>query len=109
MKVHVDFCLIPMGGDISVSADVAECQQIFRARGIKAVMHAYGTNLEGDWDAVMAAIKACHERVHQLGRVRISSTLKLGTRSDRDQTLEQKVASVNARLAAAAARPGAKP
>lgn len=98
MKVHVDFCLIPLGGDLSVSAEVAECQRIFRAAGLKAIMHAYGTNLEGDWDAVMAAVKACHERVHQLGRVRISSTLKVGTRTDRDQTLEDKVASVQNRL-----------
>lgn len=98
MKVHVDFCLIPLGGDLSVSAEIAECQRIFRAAGLTAILHAYGTNLEGDWDAVMAAIKACHERVHQMGRVRISSTLKIGTRTDRDQTLADKVASVDAHL-----------
>ncbi len=100
MNVHVDFCVIPLGGDLSMSAEIAECQRIFHARGIKAILHAYGTNLEGDWDAVLAAIKACHERIHQMGRARISSTLKLGTRSDRAQTLEDKVASVEAHLGA---------
>ncbi|MGK2914957.1 MAG: MTH1187 family thiamine-binding protein [Porticoccaceae bacterium] len=98
MNVHVDFCLIPLGGDLSVSAEIAECQRIFRAAGLHAILHAYGTNLEGDWDVVMAAVKACHERVHQMGRVRISSTLKIGTRTDRDQTLADKVASVDAHL-----------
>lgn len=100
MHVHVDFCLIPLGGDLSVAEDVAECQRVFAERGLAAVLHAYGTNLEGDWDAVMAAIKECHGRVHAMGRARISSTLRVGTRTDRVQNLADKVARVKAVLAA---------
>lgn len=99
MHVHVDFCLIPLGGDPSVAADVAECQRVFAERRLTAVMHAYGTNLEGEWDQVMAAIKECHHRVHAMGRVRISSTLKVGSRTDRVQSLADKVARVEALLA----------
>jgi len=47
---------------------------------------------------VMAAVKACHQQVHQMGRVRVTSTLKVGTRTDREQSLSDKVASVTARL-----------
>lgn len=95
MNVHVDLCLIPIGGACSVSADIAECQRVFKEHGLTHYLHAYGTNVEGDWDAVMAAIKACHQRVHALGRTRISSTLKIGTRTDRDdQMLADKITSV---------------
>ena len=98
MKVHVDLCLIPMGGDISVSTEIAACQQIFKAAGLSHQLHAFGTNIEGEWDEVMAAVKACHQQVHQLGRARVTSTLKIGTRTDRQQSLSDKVASVTARL-----------
>lgn len=91
MHVHVDFCLIPLGGDLSVAAEVAECQRVLRAAGLEPRLHAYGTNVEGDWDLVMAAIKECHHRVHGMGRARISSTLRIGTRTDRHQTLAAKV------------------
>lgn len=99
MYVHVDFCLIPLGGDLSVAAEVAECQRVLRAAGLVPQLHAYGTNVEGDWDQVMAAIKECHRRVHAMGRARISSTLRIGTRTDRAQSLADKVARVDRLLA----------
>lgn len=98
MKVIVDFCLIPLGTDVSLAPYIAECQKILRQLGLKHTLHAYGTNIEGEWDTVMDAIKRCHVRVHEMGAPRISSTIKLGTRTDRDQTLEQKVSSVEAIL-----------
>lgn len=98
MKVHVDLCLIPIGGDSSISADIAECQRVFSECGLTYYLHAYGTNVEGEWDEVMGAIKACHERVHSLGRTRISSTLKIGTRTDRAQRLQDKISSVMDKL-----------
>jgi len=63
------------------------------------VLHAYGTNIEGEWDAVFAAVKRCHETLHQMGVPRISTTMRVGTRIDRDQTLEDKVRSVHEKLA----------
>lgn len=94
MKVIVDFCLIPLGPDLSLSPYIAECQKILSQLGLKHQLHAYGTNIEGEWDVVMDAIKRCHVRVHEMGPVRINTTLKLGTRTDQDQSLEDKVASV---------------
>ena len=61
-------------------------------------MHAYGTNIEGEWETVMDAIKRCHNRVHEMGAPRITTTLKLGTRIDRDETMQGKVQSVRALL-----------
>ncbi len=98
MKVIIDFCLVPVGIGTSVSREVAECQKILEERGLSHQMHAYGTNVEGEWDAVFAAVKACHERVHELGVPRISTSLKVGTRTDRDQSMADKIASVEAKL-----------
>jgi uncharacterized protein (TIGR00106 family) len=98
MKVIVDFCLVPVGVGVSVSEYVTACQRVFEKAGLKTHLHAYGTNLEGDWDRVFRAIRECHESVHGMGVPRISSTLKLGTRTDRDQTMEQKVRSVEEKL-----------
>ncbi|MBF0277274.1 MAG: MTH1187 family thiamine-binding protein [SAR324 cluster bacterium] len=98
MKVIVDLCVVPVGVGISVSKYVAECQRILQMAGLKTHLHAYGTNIEGEWDTVFAAVKKCHESVHQMGAPRISTTIKLGTRSDRDQTMEDKVSSVEKQL-----------
>ncbi|MBL1217719.1 MAG: thiamine-binding protein [Planctomycetes bacterium] len=99
MKVILDLCVVPIGVGTSVSTYVAECERVLTEAGLKHSLHAYGTNIEGEWDAVLAAVKACHERVHALGAPRITTTIKLGTRTDRGQTMEDKVASVEQKLA----------
>jgi uncharacterized protein (TIGR00106 family) len=98
MQVIMDLCIVPLGVGVSVSSYVAECHRVLQAAGLKTQLHAYGTNIEGDWDAVMAAVKQCHERVHILGAPRITTTIKLGTRIDRDQTMDDKVRSVEEKL-----------
>jgi uncharacterized protein (TIGR00106 family) len=99
MRVIVDLCVVPMGVGVSVSKYVAECQRVLRAAGLQPQLHAYGTNLEGEWDEVLRAIKSCHEAVHALGAPRISTTIKLGTRVDRAQSMQDKVRSVQEKLA----------
>lgn len=94
MHVIVDVCVIPIGVGVSVSRYVAACQRIFDEAGLNHQMHAYGTNVEGDWDAVFDAIKRCHETVHAMGSPRISTSVKIGTRIDRDQTMQDKIDSV---------------
>ncbi len=98
MKVIADFCVVPMGVGVSVSKYVAECEIILKAAGLKTKLHAYGTNIEGEWDDVFAAVKKCHESVHKAGAPRITSTLRFGTRTDREQTMDDKVKSVEDKL-----------
>jgi uncharacterized protein YqgV (UPF0045/DUF77 family) len=47
---------------------------------------------------VVAAVNRCHHVLHEMGAPRISTVLKLGTRIDRDQSMEDKVRSVNEKL-----------
>ena len=94
MKVIVDLCVVPLGVGVSVSKYVAACGKVLAAAGLKTNLHAYGTNIEGDWDTVFQAVRRCHEVIHDMGAPRITTTIKLGTRVDRDQTMEDKVRSV---------------
>jgi uncharacterized protein (TIGR00106 family) len=94
MRVIIDLCIVPLGVGVSVSRYVAACQQVLIDAGLQHTLHAYGTNIEGDWDEVMTAVKRCHEQVHAMGVPRITTTIKLGTRTDRLQTMDDKVKSV---------------
>jgi len=98
MKVIADFTIIPIGVGVSLSPYVAACEKMLAEAGLKTQLHANGTNVEGEWDEVLAAVKRCHETVHRMGAPRITTLLKIHTRTDRDQTLEDKIAAVEARL-----------
>ena len=97
MHVIADLCLIPLGAGVSVSKYVAACGEVLDQAVLDTHLHAYGTNIEGEWDDVFAAIKQCHEKIHQMGAPRITTTLKFGTRTDRSQSMDDKVRSVEAK------------
>ncbi len=98
MKVIADLCVVPMGVGVSVSKYVTACEKVLKDAGLKTKLHAYGTNIEGDWDSVFEAIRQCHEVVHEMGAPRITTTLKFGTRIDRAQTMGDKIESVQNQL-----------
>ena len=98
MNVMVDLCVVPLGVGVSVSKYIAACEKVLSDAGLKTHLHAYGTNIEGEWDAVFSAIKKCHETVHEMGAPRITTTIKVGTRTDRVQTMEDKITSVEEKL-----------
>lgn len=98
MKVMIDLCIVPLGVGVSLSPYIAACEKVLSAAGLSTALHAYGTNVEGEWDDVFAAVKRCHEVVHELGAPRITTTIKVGTRTDRAQSMEEKVRSVQAKL-----------
>lgn len=100
MKVILDLCVVPIGVGVSVSGYIAACERVLAEAGLTTRLHAYGTNVEGEWDEVLAAVKRCHEVVHELGVPRIHTTIRLGTRTDREQTMDEKVASVENKLVA---------
>ena len=98
MNVIMDLCVVPLGVGVSVSKYIAACEKVLTDAGLAPHLHAYGTNVEGEWDTVFGAVKRCHEVIHEMGAPRISTTIKLGTRTDRAQTIEDKVRSVEEKL-----------
>lgn len=98
MNAIAEFTIIPIGVGVSLSKYVAICEQILEESGISYELHANGTNLEGEWDEVMNAIKTCHERLHEMGVPRIATQIKIGTRTDREQKMKDKIESVKTKL-----------
>lgn len=98
MTVLIDVAIVPIGVGVSLSKYVAACEKVFTDAGLTTRLHAYGTNVEGDWDEVFGAVRRCHEVLHAMGAPRISTVIKAGTRTDRAQTLDDKVRSVQAKL-----------
>jgi len=98
MWVIADLSIVPIGVGTSLSSYVAACERVLRDAGLDPRLHAYGTNVEGEWDAVFTALRRCHEVLHEMGVPRVSTNLRCGTRTDRPQRMEDKVRSVERKL-----------
>ncbi len=89
-----EICVIPISGSTSVRNDVARAYEILAATGLELQLHAYGTNIEGPIDQILAAIQQIHTELHNEGVPRIHTAIKLGTRTDKTQHLEDKIEAV---------------
>jgi uncharacterized protein (TIGR00106 family) len=97
--VIVAFSISPAGGDEtgSVSAAVAEVVRIVRASGLPNETNAMFTNVEGEWDEVMAVVKQSVEAVAARSP-RVSLVLKADIRPGFTGQLAAKVQRVEERL-----------
>ena len=98
MKVIMDLCIVPIGIGVSLSKYIAVCQEEIDKSGLNYELHPNGTAIEGDWDEVFTVIKKCHQTLHSMGAPRLHTTIKLGTRIDKNQTLSDKISSVSNHL-----------
>jgi uncharacterized protein (TIGR00106 family) len=98
MNVLAEISIVPLGVGVSLSPYVAACERVLREAGLEPALHAFGSNVEGEWQQVMDAIRRCHEVVHAMGAPRVSTSLKLSTRTDKPQTLDDKIGSVRKKL-----------
>jgi uncharacterized protein (TIGR00106 family) len=98
MKVLADLSIVPLGVGVSLSTYVAACERVLREAGLEPRLHAFGTNVEGEWEAVLGAVRRCHEVVHGMGAPRVHTAMKLSTRVDRAQSLDDKLRSVERQL-----------
>ncbi|HET6476854.1 MAG: MTH1187 family thiamine-binding protein [Thermoleophilia bacterium] len=98
-----DLTVIAVGcPDASAGAYVAEIQRRLAAQQrVRYRMHAMGTSLEGTTADILAIVGELHAVPFEQGVPRVYTVLKLDERRDRPkQTLEDKVRSVEERLAA---------
>ena len=97
-----DLTVIALGrAEVSASAYIAAIQRkLAQQDRVKYVMHAMGTSLEGSTADILALVGELHAVPFEQGIPRVYTVLKLDERRDREQTLEDKVASVQQRLSA---------
>ncbi len=97
-----DLTVIGLGrSEVSASPYIAEIQRRLAAQDrVRYRMHAMGTSLEGETADILAVVGELHAVPFDLGLPRAYTVLKLDERRDRpEQTLEDKVRSVEDRLA----------
>ena len=92
------FSITPLGAGDSVSDSVAEAVRIVRGSGLANETNAMFTNVEGDWDEVIAVLTQCVERVLE-DAPRVSVTMKLDVRPGTTDALHGKVRAVEDHLA----------
>jgi uncharacterized protein (TIGR00106 family) len=92
------FSITPLGVGESVSASVADAVRLVRDSGLPNETNAMFTNVEGDWDEVMALLKACVDTVAEAAP-RVSVVVKIDHRPGVTDGLTHKVAAVEAHLA----------
>jgi uncharacterized protein (TIGR00106 family) len=95
-----DLTVIALGrAEASASRYIAEIQRRLAAQDrVGYAMHAMGTSLQGATADILAVAGELHAVPFEMGIPRVYSILKLDERRDREQTLEDKVASVQALL-----------
>ncbi|MDQ3416170.1 MAG: MTH1187 family thiamine-binding protein [Actinomycetota bacterium] len=96
----VAFSISPSGGDESggVSEAVADAVRVVRASGLPCETNSMFTNIEGDWDEVMAVVKQAVDAVAAQAP-RVGLVLKADIRPGHTGQLTSKVAAVEQHLA----------
>ena len=92
------FSISPLGVGDSVSASVASAVRIVRESGLPSETNAMFTNIEGEWDEVMAVIRRCVDAV-SAGGTRVRVVIKIDHRPGVTGALESKVQTVESLLA----------
>ena len=93
----VAFSVSPVGTGEAVGAAVAEAVRVVRASGLPNRTDAMFTTVEGEWDEVMAVVKAATEAV-AASAPRVSLVLKADIRPGVTDMLTAKIASVERHL-----------
>ena len=96
-----DLTVIALGRpDASASEYIAEIQRRLAEQDrVRYRMHAMGTSLEGSTEDILSVVGDLHATPFEMGVPRVYTVLKLDERRDKpDQTLEDKVRSVEDRL-----------
>ena len=91
------FSISPIGVGESVSAEVAEDVRLVRESGLPNETNAMFTNVEGEYDEVMALVRACVMKVAETAP-RVSVVIKIDHRAGVTDGLWEKVEAVEAHL-----------
>jgi len=91
MKAVAEIQVVPIGVGVSVRAQVRRAQDLIRESGLAVQEHSFGTNVEGELDKILEVIARIHEVLHDEGVARLSTSIKIGTRTDKDPDLASKL------------------
>ena len=92
--------VVPLGtDDTSLSKYVAGCHKVLKdEKEIKYQLTPMGTILEGELDRIFDVVKKLHQVPFDAGALRVSTSLKIDDRRDKNASMEQKIDSVESKL-----------
>lgn len=92
--------VVPIGtGSTSLSSYVAELQKVLAEQSnITFTLTSMSTIIEGELDDIFIAIRAIHEAPFQADAKRVSTSIKIDDRRDKQSSSEQKLRSVQEKL-----------
>ncbi|SMN21746.1 similar to Saccharomyces cerevisiae YBL001C ECM15 Non-essential protein of unknown function [Maudiozyma saulgeensis] len=92
MYCIADVCIYPVGtNEVSGSLFIAGIEKKIQESSLKSTLHSAGTTIEGPWEEVTSLIGELHEYSHSQGIMRVHSDIRIGTRTDKEQTARDKV------------------
>jgi len=91
------FSITPLGAGESVGELVADAVRIVRESGLPNETNAMFTNIEGEWDEVMAVIHRCVQAVAERSP-RVSVVIKIDHRPGVTDALHSKVETIEQEL-----------
>jgi len=98
-RVVAEIVVVPfVGGPGGLSTYVASVEKTLRSFNLEVMLTPMGTILEGELDEVLDALKAAHEVPFSMGAMRVSTTIKIDDRRDRELTMTGKVRSVEEKM-----------
>lgn len=93
----VEFSIIPIGTNSSISEQVANVLKIVDASGLPYKVNPMGTVVEGNWNEVMKLIKKCHATVIK-SEERVLTTISIDDRKGKPNRIDEKVKSLEKRI-----------
>ncbi|HIW33097.1 MAG TPA: MTH1187 family thiamine-binding protein [Candidatus Paenibacillus intestinavium] len=92
--------IIPIGtGSTSLSSYVVDLQHVLeQQKNIQYTLTSMSTIIEGSLDDIFTAIRAIHEAPFQMDAQRVSTSIKIDDRRDKESSSAQKLRSVQEKL-----------
>jgi len=94
----IELLVVPIGVGTSLSEYIAAVVKVIKDSGFKYESHSMGTNIECEWDDLTPLVKECHDVLKSMGVKRISTSLKISERVDKDYTMRGKLESLDKKM-----------
>jgi uncharacterized protein (TIGR00106 family) len=91
-----EFSLFPLD-QTHLSGEVAKVVEALEEAGLEYRLGPMGTSIEGDWDELMGAIKACHQAVAD-HHARVITTITIDDHREGEHHLDEMITSVEESL-----------
>ena len=94
--VVAEFSVVPLGtGSTSLSSYVRVAHAEVKKSKVRSMLTPMGTILEAEsLQEIFEVVRRAHEAVFRAGAKRVSTSMKIDDRRDRNRTMEDKIAAV---------------